>query len=226
MPRGPRRGPPQTTRGDVGSLRVPGEAAPRGAGHPGALGRGGRDAGGGPRGRRAHRRHAWSSRRRCRSAAAARPAASSSPTRPTRPRRTRPTSSGWTSGATRSTGCGSRRPPTSASEYYASVTFDRGAKQPLVMLSAMGGMDIEEVAASSPEALARLHVDPLIGLPGAPRALARLPRGHRRRGDQGRRRHPRAGSTTGFVVARRDAARDQPADPERATARSSRSTPR
>jgi succinyl-CoA synthetase beta subunit len=48
-------------------------------------------------------------------------------------------------------------------EYYASVTFDRGAKKPLVMLSAKGGMDIEEVAATTPEALARLHVDPLTG---------------------------------------------------------------
>ncbi len=48
-------------------------------------------------------------------------------------------------------------------EYYASVTFDRGAKKPLVMLSAQGGVDIEEVAATNPDALARLHVDPLIG---------------------------------------------------------------
>jgi succinyl-CoA synthetase beta subunit len=48
-------------------------------------------------------------------------------------------------------------------EYYASVTFDRGAKKPLVMLSAQGGVDIEEVAATDPDALARLHVDPLIG---------------------------------------------------------------
>jgi len=48
-------------------------------------------------------------------------------------------------------------------EYYASVTFDRGAKKPLVMLSAMGGVDIEEVAASNPDALARLHIDPLTG---------------------------------------------------------------
>jgi succinyl-CoA synthetase beta subunit len=48
-------------------------------------------------------------------------------------------------------------------EYYASVTFDRGAKKPLVMLSAMGGVDIEEVASSNPDALARLHVDPLTG---------------------------------------------------------------
>ena len=48
-------------------------------------------------------------------------------------------------------------------EYYASVTFDRGAKKPLVMLSAMGGVDIEDVAVSNPEALARLHIDPLTG---------------------------------------------------------------
>src|SRR5437588_5175712 len=50
-----------------------------------------------------------------------------------------------------------------ASEYYASVIFDRSAKAPLIMLSTKGGMDIEEVAASDPEAIARLHVDPLVG---------------------------------------------------------------
>jgi succinyl-CoA synthetase beta subunit len=50
-----------------------------------------------------------------------------------------------------------------AAEYYASVIFDRSSKAPLVMLSTKGGMDIEEVAASDPEAIARLHVDPLIG---------------------------------------------------------------
>jgi succinyl-CoA synthetase beta subunit len=50
-----------------------------------------------------------------------------------------------------------------AREYYASVTFDRGEKKPLIMLSAVGGMDIEEVARTQPEALARLHVDPLTG---------------------------------------------------------------
>jgi succinyl-CoA synthetase beta subunit len=48
-------------------------------------------------------------------------------------------------------------------EYYASVVFDRSAKAPLVMLSTKGGMDIEEVAASDPDAIARLHVDPLLG---------------------------------------------------------------
>ena len=50
-----------------------------------------------------------------------------------------------------------------AKEYYASITFDRGEKMPLVMLSAVGGVDIEEVAASQPDKLARLHVDPLAG---------------------------------------------------------------
>ncbi len=50
-----------------------------------------------------------------------------------------------------------------ASEYYASVIFDRSAKAPLLMLSTKGGMDIEEVADSDPDAIARLHVDPLLG---------------------------------------------------------------
>ena len=48
-------------------------------------------------------------------------------------------------------------------EYYLSITFDRGAKKPLFMFTTQGGIDIEEVAASHPEALARLHVDPLEG---------------------------------------------------------------
>jgi succinyl-CoA synthetase beta subunit len=50
-----------------------------------------------------------------------------------------------------------------ASEYYASVIFDRSAKAPLLMLSTKGGMDIEEVADEDPDAIARLHVDPLLG---------------------------------------------------------------
>jgi succinyl-CoA synthetase beta subunit len=50
-----------------------------------------------------------------------------------------------------------------AAEYYASIVFDRSARRPLVMLSTQGGMDIEEVAASSPGAIAPLHVDPLLG---------------------------------------------------------------
>src|SRR5215218_6493407 len=50
-----------------------------------------------------------------------------------------------------------------ASEYYASIVFDRAAKKPLVMLSTQGGMDIEEVAERDPDAIAKLHVDPLLG---------------------------------------------------------------
>jgi succinyl-CoA synthetase beta subunit len=50
-----------------------------------------------------------------------------------------------------------------AREYYLSVTFDRGEKKPLFMLTTEGGIDIEEVAATKPDALARLHVDPLVG---------------------------------------------------------------
>jgi succinyl-CoA synthetase beta subunit len=50
-----------------------------------------------------------------------------------------------------------------AKEYYLSVTFDRGAKQALFMLTTEGGVEIEEVAATNPDALARLHVDPLEG---------------------------------------------------------------
>jgi succinyl-CoA synthetase beta subunit len=48
-------------------------------------------------------------------------------------------------------------------EYYLSVTFDRGEKKALFMLTKEGGIDIEEVASERPEALARLHVDPLEG---------------------------------------------------------------
>jgi succinyl-CoA synthetase beta subunit len=60
-----------------------------------------------------------------------------------------------------------------AEEYYASLTLDRAAKQHLLMLSAQGGVDIEEVAARAPEAIVRLHVDPVDGLlAGAARQAA------------------------------------------------------
>ena len=51
-----------------------------------------------------------------------------------------------------------------AREYYASFTLDRSARLDLGLLSSQGGVDIEEVAAQSPDAIARLHVDPLDGL--------------------------------------------------------------
>jgi len=50
-----------------------------------------------------------------------------------------------------------------AKEYYLSVTFDRGEKKPLFMLTTEGGIEIEQVAEETPEKLARLHVDPLEG---------------------------------------------------------------
>jgi succinyl-CoA synthetase beta subunit len=51
-----------------------------------------------------------------------------------------------------------------ATEYYASVLLDRQAKQPLVIFSVEGGVEIEQVAEESPEKLVRRHVDALAGL--------------------------------------------------------------
>lgn len=49
-------------------------------------------------------------------------------------------------------------------EIYFAVTNDRSARKPLFMVSAEGGMDIEEVNRVSPEKIIRIHIDPLIGL--------------------------------------------------------------
>ncbi len=49
-------------------------------------------------------------------------------------------------------------------EFYLSVTIDRAAKKPIVIFSAEGGMEIEELAKRYPEKIIRFHVDPLIGL--------------------------------------------------------------
>jgi len=49
-------------------------------------------------------------------------------------------------------------------EYYASFTLDRAAKLHLAMVSARGGIDIEQVAEEDPGAIARRHVNPLDGL--------------------------------------------------------------
>jgi succinyl-CoA synthetase beta subunit len=51
-----------------------------------------------------------------------------------------------------------------AEEYYASFTLDRAAKKYLGMLSAQGGVEIEQVAEESPDAIAKLSVDPAVGL--------------------------------------------------------------
>jgi succinyl-CoA synthetase beta subunit len=49
-------------------------------------------------------------------------------------------------------------------EYYASFTLDRAAKKHLLMLSAEGGVEIEAVAESNPDAIVKLHIDPVDGL--------------------------------------------------------------
>jgi succinyl-CoA synthetase beta subunit len=69
-------------------------------------------------------------------------------------------------------------------ELYVGVTMDRGAGRPVAMVSTKGGVNIEEVAAAEPEAIAREHVDPAFGMhpyqarkavydAGVDRALAR-----------------------------------------------------
>src|SRR3970040_570209 len=50
------------------------------------------------------------------------------------------------------------------SELYLGVTIDRDKRRPVVMLSTVGGMDIEEVAATHPEKIARGWPDPRLGL--------------------------------------------------------------
>lgn len=51
-----------------------------------------------------------------------------------------------------------------ASEYYLSFLLDRSGRNFLGMMSSKGGVDIEEVAASDPDAIARVHIDPLLGV--------------------------------------------------------------
>jgi len=51
-----------------------------------------------------------------------------------------------------------------ATEIYLGITNDRAARQPVVIASAAGGVDIEEVAATTPEKIIRVNVNPLLGL--------------------------------------------------------------
>ena len=58
-------------------------------------------------------------------------------------------------------------------EYYLSITLDRSVSKPVLMASAEGGMEIEEVAKEKPEAIHMLHIDPDLGLmPSQARKLA------------------------------------------------------
>ena len=49
-------------------------------------------------------------------------------------------------------------------EIYFAITNDRAAKKPVMIASAEGGIDIEEVAATTPEKIIKVHIDPLLGL--------------------------------------------------------------
>jgi succinyl-CoA synthetase beta subunit len=49
-------------------------------------------------------------------------------------------------------------------EIYFSITNDRAAKKPVMIASAAGGIDIEEVAAKTPDKIIKSHIDPLLGL--------------------------------------------------------------
>jgi succinyl-CoA synthetase beta subunit len=49
-------------------------------------------------------------------------------------------------------------------EIYLGITNDRSAKKPVIMCSAAGGVDIEEVARTNPEKIIKVHVNPLLGI--------------------------------------------------------------
>jgi len=49
-------------------------------------------------------------------------------------------------------------------EIYLGITNDRAARKPVLMASAEGGVDIEEIARTKPEKIIKVHIDPLLGL--------------------------------------------------------------
>jgi succinyl-CoA synthetase beta subunit len=49
-------------------------------------------------------------------------------------------------------------------EIYLGITNDRAARRPVIMASAAGGVEIEDVARNTPEKIIKVHVDPLLGL--------------------------------------------------------------
>ncbi|MDL1927110.1 ATP-grasp domain-containing protein, partial [Anaerolineae bacterium AMX1] len=49
-------------------------------------------------------------------------------------------------------------------EIYLGITNDRAARKPVMMASAAGGVEIEEVARETPEKIIKVHIDPLLGL--------------------------------------------------------------
>ena len=95
-------------------------------------------------------------------------------------------------------------------EYYAGVVWDGIRKQPVMLFSDMGGIDIEEVAEQHPDHVGRGHLSNLVEAPGLPRQggdradRRDRPRAHPRDAD------PRAAGAP-VRRARHDACRDQPA---------------
>ena len=71
-----------------------------------------------------------------------------------------------------------------ASEAYVSIAIDRAAKKPVVLVTAQGGMDVEEVAAHDADAIKKYWIDPAMGYsPFIGRMLAfsaKLPEGYRK----------------------------------------------
>ncbi len=51
-----------------------------------------------------------------------------------------------------------------ATEIYLGIVIDRAARRPVMMASAEGGVEIEEVARTNPEAIVKAHIDPILGL--------------------------------------------------------------
>ncbi len=90
-----------------------------------------------------------------------------------------------------------------AQEYYTSILLDRSTGDYLAMMTAEGGMDIEELARTRPEALRRVHVDAMLGMRAYPRArphgvpALRGARGRRRRAQAHVRAAPGAGRHPG-----------------------------
>ena len=81
-------------------------------------------------------------------------------------------------------------------EYYASFTLDRAAKQHLLMLSAQGGVEIEEVAEKDPDAIVKLHINPVDGLDAGHRPAGGGGRQDPGEGARRRRRRSSSSSTT------------------------------
>ena len=110
-------------------------------------------------------------------------------------------------------------------ELYLAVLIDGAAGRPVMMASAAGGMEIEEVAAKTPEAIHRVTIDPVTGFqPHLARELCFALGPHRRPDEAGRPAHDRP--LRRVHREGRVARRDQPARRHRRTAACSRSTRR